>query len=68
MQDPENPLSEEQQDELVQKLKDCDIAQKQIDKAKRAGVPIGDAETQLKEARSQLLKLKNVYAPNKAII
>lgn len=64
---PENPLSKEQIDELIQKIKDCDKVQAQIDMAKRAKVPIGDAETRLAETRKQLMDLKNVYAPQRVI-
>ena len=64
----DNPLSEDQIQELLQKIKDTDKAQKQIDMAKRAGVPIGDAEEQLKDVKAQLIKLKNVYAPNRSLI
>lgn len=58
------PLDEEQKQELIRKIKECDTAEREIANAKAAGIPIGNAEKDLRDLRAKLMKIKQVYAPN----
>ena len=66
-QNPNDPWTKQMEDELIANLKNMDAIQLQIEKAKRAGIDVGDAEKTFKETKQRLLQLKSVYAPNRSI-
>ena len=56
-------VGDEKLPELQDKLKQLDLADKEIELMTRAGIDTTDAKKQSKEARDALLKIKNAYWP-----
>lgn len=57
----ENILSDADIEMLKKALADAEIAQREIEKAKRAGLDVSHLEERLKEAVLQLQRIRQVY-------
>jgi len=60
------PLTDNDFHEIKKRLTDLDEADRQIDKATRAGIEVGDAKIRSAEHRSKLLQIKQTYFPGKS--
>ncbi len=65
MDAPDNPLSEQHYQQLVDGLAAAQRGLAHIELAKRAGIEVSAAEAQLLDTQSRLLKIKQVYFPNR---
>jgi hypothetical protein len=63
--EPNTPLTDADFAEIKARLTDLDEADRQIARAQRAGIDIGDAAARSKEQREQLMKIRQVYFPGK---
>lgn len=61
----QGPLEEKDLVDIQAKLKDLDRVDMEINRAKAAGIDVAGFVTQAKDARSQLLKIKQVYFPGR---
>lgn len=61
---PVSPLGNQDLDRIKQSLSQLDEAQAQIDLAKRADFDVADQEKQIRDARTKLQKIRQVYFPN----
>lgn len=62
---PMNPFTEEDYQNLVAHLANIETGLKHVNLARSAGINVDEHDAKLKEARDKLLKLKNVYFPNR---
>lgn len=67
MANESGPLSKEQIDGIIENIRALDKVALEIDKARRAGLDVVEADATMKDTREKLMKLKNVYAPNRSI-
>lgn len=59
------PLHEDDFVQIKEGLDNLASAEQEIAKAKRAGIEVGDRETQVKELRAKLTQVRNVYFPGR---
>jgi len=60
---PNSPLTLQHLEQIRNALDVINVAQQQVDLAKRAGIDVSAQETQLADSKGKLLQLKNVYFP-----
>lgn len=60
-----DPLTESHYQQIVNNLDILDQAQRQVEKAKQAGINVADQQAQITETRAKLLQIKNVYFPGR---
>jgi len=60
-----SPLTEEHYQQIRNALDMIAVGEQQIDLARRAGIDVADSEQQVKDAKSKLLQIKNVYFPGR---
>ena len=58
-------LTDEDKRQVLEALKRADELRREIERAKRAGIDVGDIEERLQEAVLQLTNIKRVYIGQK---
>lgn len=66
MADINHGLTEEHFQVIQKGLADADLALQRVSLAKQAGIDTGDTEQIAREAQAKLLRIKQVYFPNRA--
>lgn len=61
---PVSPLGDKELADIKQSLKQLDEAQEQVNLAKRAEFDVSAEEQKIREARTKLQKIRQVYFPN----
>jgi hypothetical protein len=59
------PVGIEDLDQIKERLKDLDLADVEIAKAERAGIPMAEQRQKSQDMRRQLLQIKQTYFPGK---
>lgn len=62
---PQNPLTEQDLDEINRALEAAEDAQALIEQATRAGMDVADFSVRTREARDRLLRIKSTFFPGK---
>lgn len=65
MADLQNPLSEQDFEDIRVRLKDLDDADALIRKSELAGLDVTEQKARAKDLREQLMKIKQAFFPNK---
>lgn len=65
MATPTGPLPPGTFEEIVERLKELDVAQLEIEKAKRAGIDVDQQAATVQETRTKLMRIKQTYFSNR---
>lgn len=60
---PQNPLTEQDREEIDRALQAAEDAQALIEQAARAGMDVAEFQSRTREARDRLLRIKSTFFP-----